>query len=87
MKLTVLALLLLSLGCSYSPEEQYRECIREVLPLIRDSADVDQAYHFVRYDAICRLSAGMNQRVGPLAMSIIVGESREVAELLEQFED
>ncbi len=72
-------------GCSYSPEEQYRGCMRDFARRIWGHAEyADRAVELARYDGLCRLSAGMDARAEPIFSVGFPGDALEMAELLQQ---
>ena len=78
---------LLLIGCSYSPEEQYRKCMSEFAPKIAKSEE--WIFKFFQVDMICRVSAGMDVRdkdfISNLALLTPEGDLEHALDLLRQF--
>ncbi len=79
---------LLLVGCSYSPEEQYRECMGEFHETIWDQDTFEeQQMQLLRYHVICRLSSGMDVTLAEATQTVVlIDDMSKMAQLLLQFD-
>lgn len=77
---------LLFLGCSYSPEEQYQDCMRWLSKRVsRIDPPEHQADQLLGYDLVCRVSVGMESRTNRGDFIAIAAYERGIDDLLDLF--